>query len=70
MTWGEGGNRVKEQGKATATGNGTGCLPRRTVEDSTEPFCFVTKKEGVVNGSFLWLQIKCLKLFENEERRF
>ena len=55
MTGGKEGTERKEKGKAAATGNGTGCLPRRTAEDSTEPFYFVAGKEGVVNGSLLWL---------------
>jgi hypothetical protein len=52
-------------------GNGTGCLPKSTAEDSTEPFCFLTGKEGVVNRSFLrLLYMLCSERlrFENEEK--
>ena len=57
VTGGKEGTERKEKGKAAATGNGTGCLPRRTAEDSTEPFPFVAEKKGGVNGSFLCLPL-------------
>jgi len=43
-------------------------FPGERQRNLPSPFgCFLTGKEGVVNSSFLCLQVKCLKLFENEE---